>query len=65
MESRARLVFQPPLGEAFQPLAAVQPFLLRVRRIGKSRGIAEELIDRDHLFAVGAELRHDIGNAFA
>ncbi len=61
----ARGKFRTPFGKALQPFGAIVPFALRIRRVGKARGVQQHLFDRDHVLAVGAELGNDLGHAFA
>ncbi len=57
--------FQPPLREALEPLVPIAPFVLRIRRVGKSADVEQHLLDGDHVLAVAAELGDDLRDALA
>src|SRR3981189_1615137 len=67
-EARGRMVFElgpdrpfePPFRKSFEALALVQPLVLRIWRVRKSRNMEQHLLDGDVLFIVGPELRNDI-----
>src|SRR5260370_6490328 len=57
--------FEAPVREPFQACALVQPFVLRIGRVGKSRNVERHLFDRDVLLTVGPELRDYRRNSLA
>src|SRR6266436_5605512 len=68
-EPRRRMVFklaadrpfQPPLRESLEPLALVEPIVLRIRRVRKSSDVEQNLPNGHLVLTVGAELRNDLG----
>src|SRR5208282_5750790 len=64
-ELTANRPFEPPLRESLEPLALVEPIVLRIRRVGKSADVEQHLLDRHLVFSVGAELRNDLRDDFA
>src|SRR5712692_8867803 len=55
-ELRPRRMLQAPLREARETPLLVAPFLLRARRRRDRRCVSEQVLDRDGILAVGAEL---------
>ncbi len=64
-EALADRKFETPRLEALQSFFAAVPIGLRKRRVRKSADVEQELLDCNRLFAVGPELRDDVGGALA
>src|ERR1035437_2128496 len=47
---------QPPFGESLEPLALIQPLVLRIRRVRKSSHVEQNLLDGHRVLTIGAKL---------
>src|SRR6266851_4867386 len=59
-EFRPRRMFETPLRETRETPLLVAPFLLRTRRRRDRRSMREQVLDREGILAVGAELGHKL-----
>lgn len=63
VESAPDRPFEPPVAEAFEPLAPIGPVRGHERRVGESGDMQQHLLDGYLVLAVGSELRNDVGHA--